>query len=107
MRKFKPHDAQTMLIDAIWKLKGGMLSVARILDENPQSPVNWRFRGGVPLSLCPMVAKKLGISIWGLNYKDLKTFYGADKSPSWDKVVRSYDLEHDTIVKIMSFSPPT
>lgn len=106
-KKSKSQDAQRNLLDAIWKLKGGVRSVANILDEHIQSPINWRNRGGVPLIMCLQVSEKLKIPIWGLNYTELQQFYGSTKAPTWELVVKSYGLEMSEVSRILTMAPPS
>lgn len=108
--KKKVKAGEQALLAAIWDLHGGPLEVAKKVsaylkeDIHPQAPVNWRTRGQVPHRLVLAVASALGISPLGLNYATL--IHLETNPPSWEKVVRSYELSEDVVKRILFLRPP-
>jgi hypothetical protein len=95
---------QQALLDYIWKSHGGVGKVANKLDKPPQTCVNWRNRGKVPLLDCRTVEETLHIPIWGLNYLELQKMFLV--VPSWKLVVASYGLSPGTVKYILSLEAP-
>jgi hypothetical protein len=102
--------AQSALLDAIWTRLGGVTQVAYLLKLHPQTPANWRNRGRVPLMECLAVGSELQIEAWGLNYKELKSFFAhtlsAKKIPSWTETVKSYGLTQEKVKEILALGEP-
>ena len=93
------------LLDAIWRKFGGPALISQKLNISPQAVVNWRRRGKVPLTRVHEVANALNISPWGLNYKEIRDFYGKEGIPTWKEVVNSYNLSPSTARTILSIKP--
>lgn len=105
-KRIEAATGQQALLAAIWKLKGGVARIARMLGISVQGPINWRNRGGVPLVKCKEVAAKLKISEWGLNYTDMRHFFGDTKVPNWETVVKNYGLPVSVIDSILKLPRP-
>jgi hypothetical protein len=70
--------------------------------------MNWRKRSGVPIALCPSVARQLGlvsIQILGLNYNGVSNFI-SKPVPSWETVVKSFKFHKDIEQRILDLPPP-
>lgn len=108
--KKKLKNGDQALLQAIWEMHGGPGEVAKKLsaylheDIHWQAPINWRTRGQVPHRYVKKVAEALGISPLGLNYNTLSDL--AVNVPSWEKVVKSYNLPDDVVQSILFLRPP-
>ena len=104
----KSKTAQEELLSQIWLSRGGPAEVSRILNVGRQIPMNWRKRSGVPIALCPDVARQLKlvtIQILGLNYLGVSNFI-SKPVPSWETVVRSFKFHKEIEQRILDLPPP-
>lgn len=92
--------SSSALIEAIWKRYGGPATISKLTGISPQTLVNWRFRGKVPVVRVREIADALSIPIWGLNYRELGKLY--DEIPDWKEVVSSYNLDPAAIKYVLS-----
>jgi hypothetical protein len=106
----KVKNGDQALLQAIWEAHGGPGEVARKLSAflheeiHWQAPINWRTRGQVPHRYVKKVAEALDISPLGLNYATLANL--AVSIPSWEKVVKSYNLPENVVQSILFLRPP-
>lgn len=98
--------ARQVLLSAIWDANGGITKVAQKLGVVKQEPVNWRQRGEVPLKHCVRFSKELNCSPFALNYIDMSTLFGKEKTPEWKDVVRSAGLDSYIVSEILSLPAP-
>lgn len=89
------------LLEALWKHFGGPANVSIITGVSPQTLVNWRLRGKVPVKQVFKIAKALNIPHWGLNYAELSEMF--EDAPTWKQVVASYKLEPSMMKYIFGF----
>jgi hypothetical protein len=86
----------------VWRRYGGPAMISKLTGISPQTLVNWRFRGKIPVTRVKEVADALNVPVWGFNYNDLSRIY--DKVPDWKTVVNSYNLDPAAVRYILSFS---
>jgi hypothetical protein len=106
--KRKSRSGQEALLSAIWESLGGITAVAKLLGRQKQIAINWRNRAAVPLSICPEVAKQLGLTklqLLGLNYLGVSN-YIPKPVPSWETVVKSFRLTQEVEDLILSLPSP-
>jgi len=97
----KDIDKQKLLLKAIFKSCGGPTELQNLTQIPRQNFTNWQIRGKVPILLAVRVAEELGISKWGLNYKEFYAVVGENDSPSWEEVVKSYFLPKGIADKLL------
>lgn len=105
-KKDKSKDAQRHVLYAIWDKLGGPARVARMLKIPKQTVVNWSTRGKVPLVKSSLVAGKLGVSIWALNYADVKEFNYNKAAPTWSAVIKELMLDAKLTKRLLYLDPP-
>lgn len=92
------------LIKALWEKHGGTHELARQFGVLPQSLINWRNMGKVPLVQAGKFARLLDIPIESLNYKDFGIFSGSNSS--WKEVVENCSLTPDIADKVLTGKEP-
>lgn len=108
MKRVKPISSGTeALITAIWNYYGGPTTVRDkyFPNWNVQDFFNWRIRGKVPLKLVNIIASRLKIPKWGLNYEELSLMFPAE-IPNWKEVVTSYKLPDEVVNTVLFYKPP-
>jgi hypothetical protein len=92
-------EKQKLLLKSIFKSCGGPTELQHLTQIPRQNFTNWQIRGKVPLLLAIKISKELGISKWGLNYKE---FCEVDDNPiPWKEVVNSYFLPKGVVAKLL------
>lgn len=108
--KKKAKAGDQALLAAIWDAHGGPTEAAKKISAyvheelHGHTLMNWKARGQVPHRYVKKVAEALGISPLGLNYGTLVNL--AVTVPSWEKVVRSYNLPEAAVQSILFLKPP-
>lgn len=99
----KPNDSSSSaLIEMVWRRYGGPAMISKLTGISPQTLVNWRFRGKIPLTRVKEVSEALNVPTWGFNYGELSLLY--DDIPEWKTVVKSYKLDPAAVRYILSFN---
>lgn len=80
--------------------------MSKLLGVPWYAPGNWNRDGQVPAKYVMLVAAKLGIPAWGLNYRAAKTMLLEDKIPSWKEVVEMYNLDKALQAEVIKLGEP-
>lgn len=95
-------DKQKLLLRSIFKSCGGPTELQELTEIPRQNFTNWQVRGKVPLLQAAKISKVIGISKWGLNYKEFCEVLEDDTvPPSWEEVIESYFLPKAIVDKLL------
>jgi hypothetical protein len=104
--KHAPKHGQSALINILWRRFGGPKKVAALVGVPTYQPGNWDREGQVPVKYLMLVASKLELPIWGLNYKAAKALHFAEKVPAWESVVKMYNLDKHVEKEVLKLGEP-
>lgn len=90
----------------LWKRFGGPSAVAQKLGVPWYQPGNWNREGQVPVKFLDRVAEVLKLPVWGLNYKAAKIMLYKEEIPSWENVVKMYNLDTEIETQIIELGEP-
>lgn len=83
-KKRRRLSPQERLIKKIYDSRGGLYAVAKLLDVSPQLALGWKKQGYIPLQRVQIVAQKLSVTPYALNFKQYTSFTG--KEVPWEEV---------------------
>lgn len=92
------------LFEMLWENHGGISAAARLLGMPPQKLLNWRLQGKVPLNSLGLVAEKLNVNRYALNFKGMQGLAG--KNGSWKEVVHETFKNKQQREYVLKGEPP-
>lgn len=100
-KRKSPTTGPQLLLSYLIAKNGGIAAVARALSIRPQTIVNWRLRGVVPLIDAFVVGHIFNISPICLNYPAFCIAYRHTTMPSWADAVRASGLSDQQVSEVL------